>query len=341
LYAAINRKEILIEYRFLLEKTEKIDDLTCLKQTAKKIESILIYYCLVIILIRTREPPPFGEGRMKNKTTLITVLAIALLSSMFMVSNASAACSLPATATISFEMAGNYPDPPKEGWLPGIATLSGVGVGYDVTNGPTVAYCIELGVYIAEGTDYTAMLVCTDNAGSPWNEINWLLNNYPDSLDLQMAIWRLLGYSETFINSQGWPFTTATGDMYTAALAHDDFNPGAGDWIGLRCIIGAQDLLIKIKPECHQSPGLTPGFWKNNLAVYLGIANGNRGYSDPTGATTVTKDSMGNFFASLAGTYNLYQLYAYLSYRGGGSAGATIRNDAANIFNEAAGLADL
>jgi hypothetical protein len=279
---------------------------------------------------------------MKSKTMLIAFLVIAMLSSMFMVSNASAACNLPEEVTVSFVMG----PPPKETQLPGIATLSGVGAGYDVTDGPTTAYCIELTTPITDGEDYTAELVCTDNAGSPWNEINWLLNNYPDSLDLQMAIWRLLGYTEDLINSQGWPFTTAAGDMYTAALTHIGFDPGVGQWIGVRCIIdGAQDLLIEIKPECHRSPGLTPGFWKNNLAVYLGIANGNRGYSDPTGALYVTKATMGAFFAgldeNLGGPYNLSELYDDLSYRGGGAAGAAIRNNAANIFNNAAGLADL
>lgn len=275
---------------------------------------------------------------MKNKTILITVLTIAMLSSMFMVSNARAACNLPTEATISFEMG----PPPKATQLPGIATLSGVTAGYDVTNGPTTAYCIELATVITDGADYTATLVCTDAAGSPWNEINWLLNNYPDSLDLQMAIWRLLGDSETLINSQGWPFTTTAEDMYTAALAHDDYDPGVGEWIGVRCIIDDQDLLIKITTECHhRSPGLTPGFWKNNLSVYLGIANGNRGYSDPTGALYVTKATMGDFFASLDGMYNLEDLYNQLSYKGGGATGASIRNNAANIFNNAAGLADL
>lgn len=275
---------------------------------------------------------------MKNKTILITVLTIAMLSSMFMVSNASAACNLPTEVTLSFVMG----PPPKETELPGVATLSGVPAGYDVTNGPTTAYCIELATVITDGADYTATLVCTDAAGTPWNEINWLLNNYPDNLDLQVAIWLLLGAPESLINSQGWgPITTDTEDMYTAAMAHDDYDPGVGDWIGVRCIIDDQDLLIKITTECRRSPGLTPGFWKNNLAVYLGIANGNRGYSDPTGALYVTKATMGDFFASLAGTYDLEQLYDDLSYRGGGAAGAATRNNAANIFNEAAGLADL
>ncbi len=92
---------------------------------------------------------------------------------------------------------------------------------------------------------------------------------------------------------------------------------------------------------CYGEPGLTPGFWKNNLAVYLGLANGNRGYSDPTGSPTVTKDTMGDFFAGLddtkGGPYDLMQLYRELCPQLDGIT-ADIRNAAANIFNVEAGL---
>lgn len=100
-------------------------------------------------------------------------------------------------------------------------------------------------------------------------------------------------------------------------------------------------LPVEIYEQPPQSPGLTPGFWKNNLAVYLGLANGNRGYSDPTGSPTVTKDTMGDFFASLddtkGGPYDLMQLYRELCPQLDGTT-ADIRNAAANIFNVAAGL---
>jgi hypothetical protein len=83
--------------------------------------------------------------------------------------------------------------------------------------------------------------------------------------------------------------------------------------------------------------GLTPGFWKNNLAVYLGLAKGNRGYSDPIGSPTVTKETMANFFDSLAGTYDLNQLYRELCPQLDGTT-AAIRDAAANVFNVEAGL---
>ena len=90
--------------------------------------------------------------------------------------------------------------------------------------------------------------------------------------------------------------------------------------------------------------GLSPGFWKHNVGVYLGERNGS--YSDPpvySGQTPlVTKDSMGTWLAGLddtiGGTLNLEELYDQLNTKGGGSDGAAIRVTAANVFNLAADL---
>jgi hypothetical protein len=92
-------------------------------------------------------------------------------------------------------------------------------------------------------------------------------------------------------------------------------------------------------PPCTPTPppcdgGLSPGFWKHNLAVYFGDSTGS--YSDPVGATNVDKDSMGTWLAGLS--VDLGQLYIDLSTKGGGAAGAATRVDAANILNDLAGL---
>ncbi|MEM2129208.1 MAG: SdrD B-like domain-containing protein [Candidatus Bathyarchaeia archaeon] len=90
-------------------------------------------------------------------------------------------------------------------------------------------------------------------------------------------------------------------------------------------------------------PGLTPGFWKHNVGVYLGLQKGE--YSDPVNSPIVTKDTMGSWLASLdnmyGGSLDLIDLYNKLCTKGGGAIGAQIRNDAANVFNNLAGLAPL
>jgi hypothetical protein len=97
-------------------------------------------------------------------------------------------------------------------------------------------------------------------------------------------------------------------------------------------------------------PGLSPGFWKHNLGVYLGYNNGK--YSDPgvTGIRiaenglpagpdppgAVTKDNMEAWFDALAELpyeLDLEELYDDLCHKGGGAVGAGIRVEAANVFN--------
>ncbi|MEM2143951.1 MAG: hypothetical protein QW279_01200 [Candidatus Jordarchaeaceae archaeon] len=186
---------------------------------------------------------------MKVLKTAILMLTLILLPSMLL-ATASAGCYLPPPpVTMSVG-----PWPP----LPTTITLTDFGSGYDVQSGvPYTGYCIELGIPVATPTQVT--LVCTDSAGSPWNEINWLLNNYDDSMDLQFAIWRLQGWTAAEINywmstNPAWPsYSTTAENMYTEALSYSDFDPGPGDWVGVRCVgpEAAQDFLIKIRIPCY------------------------------------------------------------------------------------------
>jgi len=85
-------------------------------------------------------------------------------------------------------------------------------------------------------------------------------------------------------------------------------------------------------------PGLSPGFWKHNVGVKLGLENG--AYSDPgvTGPPTpVSKETMGTWL-DMWSTAELTALYNDLNTKGGGAAGAATRVAAANVFNAAADL---
>ena len=90
-------------------------------------------------------------------------------------------------------------------------------------------------------------------------------------------------------------------------------------------------------------PGLSPGFWKHNVGVCLGLENGS--YSDPgitgprAGYTGIcSKDTMGDWLKANWSPAELLALFNALSTRGGGAAGAAIRVGAANVFNYAADL---
>ncbi len=84
-------------------------------------------------------------------------------------------------------------------------------------------------------------------------------------------------------------------------------------------------------------PGLSPGFWKHNVGVFLGLRNG--AYSDPVNSPVVSKETMGDWLQGLqTGGLDLQALYDALNTTGGGAEGAATRVAAANVFNAAADL---
>jgi hypothetical protein len=245
-------------------------------------------------------------------------------------------------------------------------TLSGVptNLGFDVENkmytpswcvdrdGESLALGVQVPVYLfsslALPPSATYPLVYAPHVLS-WNKINYILNNVlpgATTADIQQAIWEFCELPQ----NPDQPRSALSNQMVNSANtpAGAAFVPGPGQVVAIICHPQpadpdhVQDSIIELTvPPTTGGPGLTPGFWKNNLAVYLGLANGNRGYSDPTGSPTVTKDTMGAFFTSLddtkGGPYDLMQLYRNLSPQLDGIT-PDIRNAAANIFNVAAGL---
>jgi hypothetical protein len=106
--------------------------------------------------------------------------------------------------------------------------------------------------------------------------------------------------------------------------------------LGLTAIV-LMVLMVSTARACV-GPGLSPGFWKHNVGVKLGLENG--AYSDPgvTGPPTpVSKETMGTWL-DMWSTAELTALYNDLNTKGGGAAGAAIRVAAANVFNAAADL---
>lgn len=97
-------------------------------------------------------------------------------------------------------------------------------------------------------------------------------------------------------------------------------------------------MLVSSVSACYyckcRKPGLSPGFWKHNVGVYLGISPGS--YSDPEGSPVVSQATMGDWLAGLG--LDLQALYDDLNTKGGGAAGAATRVGAANVFNALAGL---
>jgi len=271
---------------------------------------------------------------MKIRKVAILMLSLMMISMILLASaKASTFPNLPSTPVTVTVTTG-------PGVYPLTVVLSDVPAGYDVNNQTYTGWCDDLLTTISHDNPYSALLISSLTLSTPWDKINYILNHKTGTAqDVQAAIWLTEGFSAAQIlaNAGFSPSATAIALYNDADANGGDFVSGPGETVAvLADVEGGQDLIIELTVP-GLAPGLTPGFWKNNLAVYLGLAKGNRGYSDPTGSPTVTKDTMGDFFDSLAGTYDLNQLYRELCPQLDGTT-AAIRDAAANVFNVAAGL---
>lgn len=265
---------------------------------------------------------------MKGKKIAITIAAVMAMSLILLTPvNAAPFPDLPATpVSLTLTLVPGH-------W-PGTVVLSGVGTGFDVENGvPYTAWCDQLFNFITPGETYTATLVSSLGLPSPWPQVNYLLNhNTGKDMDLQLAIWRLFGFTPADITSRGYVLTADAIAMYDAAKTQTTFVPGPGEIVAVECITEGcvQDVLIEL--TIPRLPGLSPGFWKHNIQVALGQNPGS--FSVPhegeprMDAATLT---------AYAAPYTLQQALDALQAKGPGS--DTIRLDMANHFNAAAGYA--
>ena len=202
---------------------------------------------------------------MKSKITLISTISVLLVSLFIVVPvKASPFPSLPPT-TVTLEITEGSPTR----W-PGIVTLSYVPAGFDVTNSPPTytGWCYELGVYLDYSQSHSALLISSLSEPTPWDKINYLLNNkMGDGVEIQIAMWLLLGFDATYISDNGWGSVPANSqNMYDDANAHGGgFIPTVGQLVAVLCVMDEQDLFIELEipPEDEEYEGLTPGFWKN------------------------------------------------------------------------------
>jgi hypothetical protein len=215
-----------------------------------------------------------------------------------------------------------------------ISTLSSVPAGFDVDNGVYPGWCIDRSTTMTRLSPHDVILYSSLSppgvlSGIDFDKINYVLNNKQGSMmDIQEAIWYFTG-------------EFAYGDLSTDGKAMVDaaeaatFDPTTAPVLAVICLPqedpDAQNSIIELT---RRGCGLSPGFWKHNVGVYLGERGGS--YSNPEGSSVVSKDTMGDWLASLG--LDLQALYDDLNTKGGGAAGAAIRVGAANIFNALAGL---
>ena len=198
------------------------------------------------------------------------------------------------------------------------ATLSGVGAGFDVTDGTYGSWCVQKEIFADVGTvtlyssDDNALPA--DAAGFAWDKVNYLMNHKSGTAwDVQQALWVVLG-QEVLANvtpaaaamaqdalANGAAFVPAPGQIIVVLLYSDGFG-GPNDY--------AQETIIELQVPGRDGPGTgTPGYWKNHPEAWP--VN-----SITIGEDTITKEQA-IAFMGLDGdkSYTMFRAYvaAYLN----------------------------
>lgn len=158
-----------------------------------------------------------------------------------------------------------------------IVTLSGVGGGFDVTDGDYDGWCAEDNgkapgdmATLYDSTDAPANLPA-GISGVPWDKVNYLLNHKNGTVpEIQAALWVL-----TYGVANGFPVTPAAQAMIDDANANGGgFTPGSGETAAVILYFDGiqpdpndslQEVIIEVDvPPQVSGEGCTPGFWKND-----------------------------------------------------------------------------
>ena len=154
-------------------------------------------------------------------------------------------------------------------------TLSGVPLGYDVTNGKYIGYCVNnfapLYWYMMpiQVMLYSSYCPPEHYKSDGWDNVNYILNNIDPSAtsrDINIAIYHFVNFGVPFMD----PPTAIANQMINDATANGDgFIPDPGQVIAV--ILDPiepeeteeiwQDIIIEV--PIGEGEGCTPGFWKN------------------------------------------------------------------------------
>jgi chitodextrinase len=116
--------------------------------------------------------------------------------------------------------------------------LKSISSGYDVQNGTYIDWCTAKNIFINPNYNYTnTHLYSIYNTSMPsylwhsnWSKINYILNHKIQNADwkqIQYAIWYLLDYGNSGLNSDGWSM------VQNASLYGESYSPTYFDIIGI------------------------------------------------------------------------------------------------------------
>jgi chitodextrinase len=167
---------------------------------------------------------------MTKKIVIIGLAALMMLSACSTVS-AHVGMNLPTgpvTMYVKYPSSQSYFD----------TQLKNISSGYDVQNGTYIDWCTAKNIFINPNYNYTnTHLYSIYNTSMPsylwhanWSKINYILNHKIQNVDwkqIQYAIWYLLDYGDSGLNSDGWSM------VENASLYGESYSPTYFDIIGI------------------------------------------------------------------------------------------------------------
>jgi hypothetical protein len=280
---------------------------------------------------------------MKIKRLVVALLAFLMVSGIAMTTVGAVWMPNLPSGTVTLGIANQTP------WtFPWTVVLSGVGAGFDVSDGSYNGWCVDTEHYIDRTLTYPVNLYSSyappaEVASVDWNRINYVLNNKDAGTadDIQAVLWYI--YQGDWETNADWGYThTAEADAILADAQTNGagYEPGEGDVLAVICLPvdpdgegpepRAQMLVIELMVL---ESGYTPGFWKHNIGVCLGYRPGHfSAFNDGTKLSCTLLES----YTAAAG-YTLEEAWIALNAKGNKNGEAAIRADCANAFNAAAG----
>ena len=205
---------------------------------------------------------------MKIKRSVVALLGFLMLSGITMTALGAVWMPNLPSGTVTLGIANTTP------WtFPWTVVLSGVGAGFDVSDGSYTGWCVDTEHYIDRTLTYPVNLYSSYDpslasmpatAGVDWNRINYVLNNKDAGTadDIQAVLWYIVqGAWET---NADWGYThTATADAILADAQSNGgaYEPGPEDWLAIICLpVGseeerAQMMIIEIPVPPEEEPG--------------------------------------------------------------------------------------
>ena len=158
------------------------------------------------------------------------------------------------------------------------STLSNVPLGYDVTNGDYLGWCVQTGPTLVRGVPHQVRLYSSYDPAMPasfvnpnWDKVNYVLNHKIGTVtQIQNVIWY-------FIEGRAVSDPNEIAMRDAANTYGTGFYPVAGEVIAVLVdgtTINQRSIIEVMIPEEYE--GLTPGFWKNHENQWQGYSSSDK-----------------------------------------------------------------